>query len=124
MIQLPLERLYLSGVRHLTLIEDSITFLTKLDDALSGEEFKQLVTNILPSMKSFLQLSQREGADDLSSDNPIKSKRKKKRKMMDNQETECERVQKKMLLFLGNLEMESLVNLLQSKEELGLKVYF
>ncbi len=126
----PLERVFgRYGGRNTALVHRAIGFLEKARRDLGGEKTSSLVRQLIPSMKNFLYVSEvnvREERDDGDGDSErdlaSRRKRRGRKKKIDLQieESDFERAQKRMMLFLGQLEMEVLVtSLLPSREECG-----
>ena len=97
------------------------------------DETRGLVLRLVPSLKSFLHVGRSDDVRDMVEGDSAEESRAKRRRRRRNkkkpgaqqgtreEESEYEKTQKKMLLFLGRLDMGTLLTLLPSKEETGKK---
>ncbi len=126
----PLERLFrrLAG-RNLGLVEAAVRFLEAVKENVDGELINALLEQLMPSIKAFLHVDQTDGGFDEVGDlehantkraTTRRSRRKKGRNLTSPAEiSDFERIRKRLLLFLGRLEMGVLVSLAPSKQERG-----
>jgi len=120
----PLETVFRQGGRNLNLANKAINFLKKLNGQYANEDgMKNLLERLLPIMKAFLSVGASGVATEAEQSQALsRSKRKGKKKKnfsSSYEESEIEKTQRSLLLFLGTLDMDVLQGLIPNKEEIG-----